>query len=290
MNLIDTSYTKIEDNTMWQNLPSHIDPVIISIGSFSIHYYGLMYIVAISLSYFLTHYRIKHENLSYNKEDIESLYVWGVIGMLLGARLGYVLFYDFTYFMTHPLQILLPFKFEGGFTFTGFRGMSYHGGALGAALSAYIYIRRHKFDFFELADLVTPTLAIGYTFGRIGNFINGELYGRVTDSAIGMYFPRDGSKSLRHPSQLYEAFFEGIVLFTILWLIKKNKHFKYMMLPLYFIGYGFFRFFIEFFREPDAHLGFIAGPFSMGQLLCILMMIGGLLFALIIKKFYKKSQ
>ncbi|MDA3899432.1 MAG: prolipoprotein diacylglyceryl transferase [Spirochaetes bacterium] len=273
---------------MWQNLPSHIDPVIFSIGSFSVHYYGLMYIVAISLSYFLTHYRIKNENFPYKKEDIETMYVWGVIGMLLGARIGYVLFYDFGYFISHPFQILLPFKFENGFTFTGFRGMSYHGGAIGAALATFFYTKKYKTAFLEVTDLVAPTLAIGYTFGRLGNFINGELFGRVTTSPIGMYFPRDPS-NLRHPSQLYEAFFEGIVLFLILWFIRKNKHVKYLMLPLYFIGYGFFRFFIEFFREPDAHLGFIYKFLSMGQILCLAMIIGGILFIVGIKKFYKKD-
>jgi len=154
--------------------------------------------------------------------------------------------------------------------------MSYHGGLIGVIFAAWYYVRKEKLDWWNVVDLYIPAIPLGYTFGRLGNFINGELYGRLTTSPIGMYFPMAPAGELRHPSQLYEAFFEGIFLFAILWSIRKIKLPKGAMLALYLIGYGVVRFFIEYFREPDAHIGFVFLSFSMGQILCSLMIAGGI--------------
>jgi len=152
--------------------------------------------------------------------------------------------------------------------------MSYHGGVIGIVIAWYLFARKNKISIFKIADLIIPAVPLGFTFGRLGNFINGELYGRVTESAIGMYFPSAMDGLVRHPSQLYEAFFEGLVLFAIVWPLRKKKLFTGFISGLYIFGYGFFRFFIEFYREPDEHLGFVLGSLSMGQVLCIAMMIG----------------
>jgi phosphatidylglycerol:prolipoprotein diacylglycerol transferase len=154
--------------------------------------------------------------------------------------------------------------------------MSYHGGLIGVVMVFILFCRKHKINFWHFGDLFCPAIPLGYTFGRIGNFINGELWGRVTTMPWGMYFPLDSTHSLRHPSQLYEALFEGIVLFILLWLIRKKKLFDGFLIGIYIGGYGFVRFFIEFFREPDYQLGFVLGFMSMGQVLCLLMMAAGI--------------
>jgi len=236
-----------------------------------------MYIVAFALTYFLVFYRVKHEErFEFSKNQVNDLTTYAILGLIIGARLGYVLFYNLSYYMRHPLEIFLPFSFSNGFTFTGISGMSYHGGLIGILLLVFWYIRKAKLNFWDVMDLYVPVVPLGYTFGRLGNFINGELFGRTTTSAIGMYFPQAPEKALRHPSQLYEAFFEGVFLFILLWSIRKFKVPKGAMLALYVIGYGTVRFVIEFFREPDSHLGFVLSSFSMGQILCALMIAGGI--------------
>ena len=261
---------------VWQNLPAQISPTLFGIGSFQLRYYSLMYIVAFALVYSLVLYRIKHEKYEYTAETIQDYMVWAMLGVIVGGRLGYVLFYNFGYYWQHPLKIILPFDFSNGMRFTGLSGMSYHGGAIGvAAVSAYFCIKQ-KINFWHFIDLFAPAIPLGYFFGRIGNFINGELYGRVTTMPWGMYFPLDPTLKLRHPSQLYEAFFEGIVLFAVLWSIRKKKRFDGFLLGIYICGYGFVRFIIEFYREPDYQLGFVLGSLSMGQVLCLLMISGGL--------------
>ena len=259
----------------WQHLPEHISPNIFEIGSFQVRYYSLMYIIAFLLTYILASYRIKRENYKYSTEVIQDFFVWAIVGLILGARLGYVLFYNLDYYMKYPLEIILPFDFAHGMRYVGISGLSYHGGAIGVLLSTLMFCRKHQIDFWRFTDLFCPAIPLGYTFGRIGNFINGELYGRITDMPWGMYFPLDFSHQLRHPSQLYEAFFEGIVLFIILWSIRKKSPFDGFLFALYLIGYGLVRFIIEFYREPDIQLGLILGMFSMGQMLCILMMLAG---------------
>ncbi len=260
----------------WQYLPFQINPNLLEIGSFQLRWYSLMYIVAFGLVYFLVQYRIRKERYDITAGTIEDYFVWAILGVLLGGRLGYVLFYNFGYYMAHPLEIFLPFQFAGGFRFTGISGMSYHGGLLGFLMATVLFCRKAKIPFWRFADLLIPAIPLGYTFGRIGNFINGELYGRATDVPWGMFFPADSAGLLRHPSQLYEAFFEGIVLFALLWVLRKKSPFDGFMAGLYLIGYGVVRFLIEFLREPDMHLGFVLGPFSMGQLLCLVMILSGM--------------
>ena len=255
----------------WQHLPFHINPALFNIGSFQLRYYSLMYIVAFFFVYIVSLYRIKDEKYEYTSETLMDYLVWAMLGVIIGARLGEVLIYNLTYFIHHPLEIFLPFNFSGGIRFTGISGMSYHGGVIGVILVSILFLRKRKINFWKFADLIVPAIPLGYTFGRIGNFINGELFGRVTTMPWGMYFPLDQTQSLRHPSQLYEAFFEGIFLFIILWLMRKKKYGDGYLLGLYIFGYGFVRFMIEFLREPD----FMVGPISIGQVLCALMMAVG---------------
>jgi phosphatidylglycerol:prolipoprotein diacylglycerol transferase len=261
----------------WQHLPQNISPIIFEIGWFKVQYYGLSYIAAFALTYFLVLYRIKHEDrFAFTKDQINDITTYAILGLIIGARLGYVLFYNLAYYLQHPLEIFLPFSFSNGFTFTGISGMSYHGGLVGALLAVTWYIRKNKLDFWDAVDLYFTVVPLGYTFGRLGNFMNGELFGRVTTAPIGMVFPQAPDAALRHPSQLYEAFFEGVFLFVILWGIRKIKKPRGAMLAFYVIGYGTVRFFIEFFRQPDAHIGFVVLSFSMGQILCMLMIAGGI--------------
>ena len=156
--------------------------------------------------------------------------------------------------------------------------MSYHGATIGALTGTYYFCHKNKINFFHFSDFIITAIPLGYTFGRIGNFINGELYGRITESSFGMYFPMAGMENLRHPSQLYEGFFEGIILFTILWSLRKKKMKNGSFLAFYFIGYGVFRFFIEYVRQPDEQLGFVLANFSMGQVLCFAMILLGIIF------------
>lgn len=261
--------------TFWQSLPSRMDPVIFSIGSFQLQWYGLMYLVAFAVTYVLARHRARTEPERfgrYNADFLQGLMTWAFFGVLLGGRLGYVIFYNFEYYLAHPTEVVWPFR-DG--RFTGISGMSYHGGLTGCMIACALFCRRTKADFWNLADLFGVVIPLGYTFGRIANFINGELWGRVTDSPIGMVFPRAGDLP-RHPSQLYEALFEGIVLFAIFWAIRKRPFARGSFAGFYLIGYGFVRFFIEYFREPDEHLGLLwFGVFSQGQMLCLAMMAIG---------------
>ncbi|MGD8702508.1 MAG: prolipoprotein diacylglyceryl transferase [Desulfosarcina sp.] len=269
----------------WQHLPQHMDPVILEIGSFRLQYYGLMYIVAFAITYGLAYYRLRRESrFTIDVEQLQGLMTAMIVGLIIGARLGYVLFYNLTYYLQHPLEIVLPFEFSNGFRFTGITGMSYHGGLIGVVIAAVIFVRRHRLDFFDMADLIVPCIPLGYTFGRLGNFINGELYGRVTTHPIGMFFPLAPGSERRHPSQLYEAFFEGIFLFVVLWILKTRVTTRGAMLALYLMGYGLVRFFIEYARQPDAHLGFIVQSLSMGQLLCLAMILAGGVLLVYLKK------
>jgi phosphatidylglycerol:prolipoprotein diacylglycerol transferase len=234
-------------------------------------------------------HRIKNEKFNFSKDLIQNYFIWAVLGLMIGARLGYVFIYNLRYYLSHPLEIIIPFNFKDGIHYTGISGMSYHGGMIGVLLASLIFCYKNRINFWHFSDLFIPAIPLGYTFGRIGNFINGELYGRVTTVPWGMYFPLDPTHQLRHPSQLYEAFFEGVFLFIILWPLRKKNLFEGFLLSLYLIGYGLARFFIEFFREPDSQLGFIIGPFTMGQVLCFLMITGGIIL-FTIKRFISKND
>ena len=276
--------------TWWQTLPSKMDPVLISIGPLSIYWYSTMYLVAFAVVYFICSKKIKNGDFTViNLDQFEDLLTWCFIGLLIGARLGYVIFYNYEYYLSHPLEILLPFAYKNGaWVFTGIAGMSYHGGVIGVVTAIWLFSRRINLHLFVLADFLTSAIPLGYFFGRIGNFINGELYGRSTDSFIGMYFPNAPGQILRHPSQLYEAFFEGIILYYVIKL-SNNKSLGFNS-GMYVFGYAFFRFFIEFFRQPDSHLGFILLKLSMGQILCIIMMMSGIYIWYVGKKESSKTQ
>jgi len=259
----------------WQNLPGQMNPNFLEFGVFQVRYYSLMYLVAFALTYFLVMYRIRNEKYDYTAETIQDLMIWLIIGLILGGRLGYVLFYNFDYYLQRPWEILLPFDFSNGIRFVGISGMSFHGGAIGAILAATLFCRGRQINFWRMADLFCPAIPLGYTFGRIGNFINGELYGRATTVPWGMVFPHDPERLLRHPSQLYEAFLEGIFLFIVLWVARKKSPFDGFLLALYFVGYGLVRFFIEFYRQPDVQLAYFFGFLTMGQILCFIMIACG---------------
>jgi phosphatidylglycerol:prolipoprotein diacylglycerol transferase len=262
----------------WQHLPEKMNPVIFELGPIKPQYYGLMYIVAFLTTYLLVLYRLRQEKtFQVTKDQVLDLTAYMVLGLIIGARLGYVLFYNFSYYFRHPLEIFLPFEFSNGITFIGFSGMSYHGGLVGVILSAWLYIRKKNLNFWKMVDLYVPVIPLGYTFGRIGNFINGELYGRETAAWFGMYFPAAPGAAPRHPSQLYEAFFEGIFLFTVLWSVRKIPKGPGTMLAYYLFGYGVIRFVLEYFRQPDAHIGFVFMSLSMGQILCGAMAASGAL-------------
>jgi phosphatidylglycerol---prolipoprotein diacylglyceryl transferase len=262
----------------WQNIPQRISPVFMEIGPLTIHYYGLLFCTAILTAYFLALYRLKSESFSnsYSKATVENFFMWVIIGVIGGGRLGYVLFYNFSYYLKNPLEIFLPFSFSGGFHITGISGMSYHGGLIGAVLAGVLFCRKYDINFWNFSDFFLPGIPLGYSFGRLGNFINGELYGKPTSVSWGMYFPADPANRLRHPSQLYEAFLEGVLLFIILWSLRKNKKLKGSLLAVYIIGYGAARFVAEFFREPDAHIGYIFTYFSLGQLFSLAMIAAGI--------------
>ncbi|MCF8079226.1 MAG: prolipoprotein diacylglyceryl transferase [Desulfobacterales bacterium] len=261
----------------WQHIPQHLDPVILQIGSFRIQYYGLMYLVAFAVTYLLVRHRLKTEDrFDITPGQAVDLMTAMILGVIVGGRIGYVLFYNLGYYLRHPLEIILPFRFENGITFTGISGMSFHGGLAAVILFSWIYTKKARIDFYQAADLFVPAIPLGYTFGRIGNFINGELYGRVTELPVGMIFPLAPDPRLRHPSQLYEAFFEGIFLFAVLWSVRKRPMPAGATLCLYLIGYGGVRFFIEFARQPDQHLGLVFAGLSMGQLLCLGMIVFGI--------------
>lgn len=256
----------------YQNLPQGIDPVFFSVSSFSIYWYSLMYLVGFVTVMLLLYWRVYKEESEISWDDIFDFLLDSFLAIVIGGRIGYVIFYNLSYFLSNPLEIIFPFGKNG--EFTGIYGMSYHGGVLGFIFVTYLFCKKRKINFLKLTDFVLPAIGAGYFFGRIGNFLNGELYGRVTNARWGMNF---GDGFLRHPSQLYEAFFEGILLFLVLWLLRNKLAKKRGMLSgLYIFGYGAVRLVIEFFREPDSQIGLIMGFLTMGQMLSIIMIVGGL--------------
>ncbi len=263
----------------WQHLPSHIDPTIFWIGKFPVKWYGLMYILAFAVLYLLCVRRLKPEKLPWTKSFVGDLVTWCIVGTLIGGRLGSIVFYDTFRLFRDPLRVLSPImRVQGHWVLTGVSGMSYHGGVIGIIVAVWWFGRRRRENFLTLLDFIVPVAVLAYTFGRLGNFLNGELYGRVTNSAIGMYFPAAGDGLLRHPSQLYEALFEGPVLFAVLWALRKRSPYPGFLFGIYLFGYGFARFLIEFFREPDAPWGFVLWKFSMGQVLCAAQMVAAVIW------------
>ncbi len=244
-----------------------IDPVFFSLGPLKFRWYGLMYLLGLTGAYFLIRARARAKNISLSQEQLSDLIVYAALGVFLGGRLGYTLFYNAGYYLEHPLSILAVW--EGG--------MSFHGGLLGTCVAIWIFCRRKGFAVYTIADLAAQAVPIGLGFGRMGNFINGELYGRSTDVDWCMVFPRGGD-ACRHPSQLYEAGLEGVALFLLLWMVGRRDTPPGTVFWGFIGGYGLFRSFVELFREPDAHLGFLLGPLTMGQLLSVpMVLLGGIM-------------
>jgi len=258
----------------------NFDPVIIQIGPLAVRWYGLMYLLGFLASYLLIRYQINEDSTLTPEEKakeryhLENLVLVIVLGVILGGRLGYVLFYNFSYFLRHPHEIFA----------TWHGGMSFHGGVIGAILGGWWYAKRSNLNFWKWADRIIVTVPIGLGLGRIGNFINGELYGRPTDVPWAMIFP-DGGLVPRHPSQLYEALLEGVLLFIILWSIRKKRWPQGSKLAIFLILYGIFRFFIEFFREPDEQLGYLLLSWvTMGQILSAFMILIGIGLLIYLRK------
>jgi len=250
-----------------------INPILIDLGLIRVSWYGMMYVLGFIGSYLLVRYQMKRKDFGISRIEVENLYFYLIIGLMVGARLGYVLFYDLKMYWADPLEIFAIWR----------GGMSFHGGLIGVLIVGTSFSWRNKKSFWKIADLIIVTAPIGLGLGRIGNFINGELYGRVTNLPWGMIYPRGGPLP-RHPSQLYESGLEGGVLFLILWFLKDKKLPTGGLLAAFLFFYGCFRFFVEFFREPDGHIGFIIGSFTLGQVLSSFMIVGGVILYLYLKR------
>jgi phosphatidylglycerol:prolipoprotein diacylglycerol transferase len=249
----------------------NISPEIFSIGFIHLRWYGLMYVLGYMVGFALVKWRIRKGYLTIKLQDAEVFISYYVIGMLLGARIFYALFYNWELYKENPIEIL--YVWQGG--------LSFHGAAVGMIVASWLLARRFNRPFLMLADTLAFAASPGLFFGRMGNFINAELYGRPTNVPWAMIFPTDPQHLPRHPSQLYQAFTEGVLLSLILWwlhsyLVKRNKFKHGIIGPVFLILYGTFRFITEFAREPDSQLGLVLGPFSMGQVLCAIMVLSGL--------------
>ena len=250
----------------------NFDPIAISVGPLAIHWYGLMYLCAFASAWALGRYLTKRPGAVITALQMDDLLFYGAMGVIIGGRLGYVFFYGLDQFLENPLWL---FK-----VWTG--GMSFHGGLIGVMTATYLFGRKYQLawgDILDFAALLTP---LGLFFGRMGNFIGQELWGRAADVPWAMVFPKDPLLLPRHPSQLYEALLEGLLLFILLWIFalsnKKQPRPRWAIGGLFVFGYGAARFFVEFFREPDAHIGFqLFDVITRGQLLCVPMMLIGLL-------------
>lgn len=243
-----------------------IDPVAFSIGSLEMHWYGIMYLIGFALGWILGRYRAGKPGSGWTKTEVDDLLTWVMLGVIIGGRLGYVLFYDLHAYLEHPLEIL---KIWHG-------GMSFHGGLLGALGAFWYFAKSRGRSFWNVSDFVSPLVPQALFWGRLGNFINGELWGKPTDLPWGMVF-RGGGEIARHPSQLYEALLEGLALFVVLWIYSSVKRRPGQVSGVFAIGYGLARITVELVRVPDAHIGYLAyGWLTMGQLLCIPLILVGI--------------
>jgi len=251
-----------------------IDPVALQLGPLAIHWYGLTYLAAFGLFMLLGTLRLKHSDYAalkgeaaWRKQDVEDVLFLGVLGVVLGGRIGYCLFYKPAYYAAHPFEMFAVWQ----------GGMSFHGGMLGVfvAMAWFAYSRRKPW--LQVTDFIAPCVPTGLAAGRVGNFINGELWGRLADPSLpwGMVFPGSGTDLPRHPSQVYQFALEGLLLFVVLWLYAKQPRKTGQVSAVFLLGYGLMRFTAEFFREPDAHLGLLSLGMSMGQWLCVPMVLGG---------------
>ncbi|MCU0587562.1 MAG: prolipoprotein diacylglyceryl transferase [Syntrophobacteraceae bacterium] len=251
-----------------------INPDLITIGPIKIRWYGVMYVLGFLGAYWLIPRQKRSREIGLQGTVAQDLIFYLALGLILGARLGYVAFYQFNnyaHYLQNPLEILA----------TWHGGMSFHGGFVGAVLAGWIFSRRRKMPFWAIADSAVVTAPIGLGLGRLGNFINGELFGRPSGVPWAMVFP-EGGPLPRHPSQLYEAALEGLVLFSLLWFLRQRSFRDGMMVVFFVFFYGVFRFVIEFYREPDPQIGLVLGFLTMGQMLCLAMVVGAALLALLL--------
>ena len=251
-----------------------INPSIIKFGSLDIRWYGFLYIVGFLVGYIFLRKLLKYRKINLKKDEYENMLFTIMLGIIIGGRLGYILFYNLSYYFIHPLDILKVW--EGG--------MSFHGGAIAVIILGYFFCKKHKLRFYQLADPVLPLASIGIGLGRLGNFINAELYGRVTNVPWAMIFPTDPKKLPRHPSQLYEIFLEGIVLFVVSFLMLRKISKPGFVFWAWIGLYGLFRFLVEFVREPDTQLGFVLGPLTMGQVLSLFMIIASIIALILLNR------
>lgn len=251
-----------------------INPVALQLGPLAVHWYGLTYLVAFALFMFLGVRRLRHEPYAslggaqgWSRRDVEDILFLGVMGVVIGGRLGYCLFYKPGYYLSHPLEIF--FVWQGG--------MSFHGGMLGVVGAMLWFAHSRKKPWLQVADFVAPCVPTGLAAGRVGNFINGELWGRVADPSLpwAMLF-RGAGEAPRHPSQVYQFLLEGLLLFVLLWLYARRPRCTGQVAAAFLFGYGVLRFIAEFFREPDDFLGLLSLGLSMGQWLCLPMIVGGI--------------
>jgi phosphatidylglycerol:prolipoprotein diacylglycerol transferase len=245
----------------------NFDPIAFSVGPIAVRWYGIMYLVGFAMAFVLGRYRIKRGlSRRVTASILDDLLFYVVLGVILGGRLGYVLFYKPGYYFQHPLDIFAVWQ----------GGMAFHGGFLGVLIAIWYLARKHQLRWLEMTDFVAPLIPLGLAAGRLGNFINGELYGRVTDVAWGMVFASPGAGAApRHPSQLYQFALEGLLLFAILWVFTARPRPLGAASAVFLIGYGTMRFVAEFFREPDDFLGFLALSLTMGQWLSAPMILAG---------------
>ncbi|RFA31438.1 prolipoprotein diacylglyceryl transferase [Alkalilimnicola ehrlichii] len=242
-----------------------IDPVAFQIGPFAVHWYGLMYAVGFFAAWFLGRIRARRADTPIAVQQMDDLVLYGALGAIIGGRVGYVFVYDFAAFLANPLYL---FQIWQG-------GMSFHGGLIGGLLAFWLFAHRHKLNYLSLLDFVAPLAPFGLGAGRLGNFINGELWGKPTDLPWGMVYPPLGEMA-RHPSQLYQMVLEGVILFGAVWWFSSKPRARGSVAGLFLAGYGSFRFLVEFARMPDAHIGYLAfGWLTMGQILSLPMIIAG---------------
>lgn len=247
-----------------------INPVAFHIGSWPVYWYGLMYLIGFTGAWLALSHRLKTAAYrdSFTTEQLSDIFFYAALGIIIGGRLGYMIFYATSDLINDPLLLFQPWK----------GGMSFHGGFIGTIVALWIYARHINKSLIDITDFIAPAVPIGLAAGRIGNFINGELFGRITDVPWAMVFPTGGPLP-RHPSQLYEFFLEGVLLFTILWLFSKKQRPRWAVSAMFLTWYGLFRFFVEFFRLPDSQRGYLAfGWLTEGQLLSLPMVIIGLAF------------
>lgn len=242
------------------------DPVALELGPLKIHWYGIMYLFAFASAWLVAMYRAGAPHSLIKRSQVENLITYGAFGVILGGRFGYVVFYNFDYWMRDPLWL---FRIWEG-------GMSFHGGLIGVILAMFIYAHRIRISYISLMDFIAPAVPLGLGFGRLGNFIGGELWGRQTDSRWGMVFPKDPDGLARHPSQLYQAALEGLVLFAVLYWFSRKPRPRGAVCGLFLVLYACFRILVEFVREPDEGIGLLMGWMTRGQMLSLPLIALGL--------------